>query len=183
VRRIEALTGRHAVSAVREREILLTQAAATLKASPETVRDRAEQLLAQLKDRDRQIEALQRKLTEASSSDESITEVADIQALTRRDDGLDVPAMRNLSDRVRDKLGSGAGLLASVNDGRVQLLCVVTKDITGRLKAGDLMREVAPMVGGKGGGRPDMAQGGGDDVDSLDKALAAFPELVAKHLG
>ncbi len=183
VRRIEASTGVHALAAVREREAVLAQTAATLRATPDAINEKAEQLLSAIKDRDRQIAQLQRKLTEGAASDETATEVNGVKVITRRDDGLDVPALRALSDRVRDKLGTGAALLATVNDGRISLLCVVSKDLTDRVKAGDLMRELAPMVGGKGGGRPDMAQGGGTDLAALDGALAAFPELVAARTG
>ncbi|MBI5137805.1 MAG: alanine--tRNA ligase [Nitrospirae bacterium] len=183
VRRIEAVTGRHALASLRAREGYLAQAAQALKTAPETLADKIAQLMGQLKERDRQIDRLQRKLTEGGAADEAVTEVNGVTVLTRRDDGLDVNALRALSDRVRDKLGSGAALLATVNDGQVSLLCVVSKDLTGRVKAGDLMREAAAMVGGKGGGRPDMAQGGGDDAGALDGALSAFPKLVAARTG
>ncbi len=183
VRRIEAVTGHNALSWVREREARLSACAEALKATPDTAAERAEQVLATLKEKDREIERLQRKLTEGAESDEQTQEVAGMQVLTRRDDGLDNNALRALSDRVRDRIGSGIALLASVADGRVLLICVVSKDLTGKIKAGDLMREVAAQVGGKGGGRPDMAQGGGTDPDKLDGAISGFFDLVAGQAG
>ncbi|MDH5528200.1 MAG: alanine--tRNA ligase [Nitrospirota bacterium] len=182
VRRIEAVTGVHAEDYVRGQEERLLSAAHALKATPDTVTERAVQLVAQIRERDRQIERLQMQMAEGGGGNEEKREIGGHTVLTRRDDGLDVAAMRTLSDKVRDQIGSGAAMLASVTDGRVSLLCIVSKDLNDRLKAGDLMREVAQMVGGKGGGRPDMAQGGGTDPAALDGALAAFFERVTERL-
>ena len=182
VRRIEAVTGRFALDYIRQRDALLVKSANTLRATPEALAEKAEALLATVRERDKRIEALQRQLTEGGSGNETTEQVAGITVITRRDDGLDVPALRELADRVRNQLGSGTALLASEAEGRVQLLCVVTSDLTDRLKAGNLMKVIAPKVGGKGGGRPDMAQGGGDDVTALGDTLTGFAQLVAEQL-
>jgi len=184
VRRIEAVTGAGALAHVRTREAQLAATAQTLKATPEAAAERAAQVLATLREKEREIERLRLKLTEgAGGGAEDVREVAGLKILTRRDDGLDAGALRGLSDRVRDRLGSGAALLASVADGRVLLITLVSKDATDRLHAGELMREAATKVGGKGGGRPDMAQGGGPDAGALDAAVAAFRAQVEARLG
>jgi len=182
VRRIEAVTGSHALDFVRAREAQLAACAQALKSTPEGAAERAAQLLASLKEKEREIERLRVKLTEGAASDESVREVDGVKVLTRRDDGLDAGALRALADRVRGRLGSGAALLASVTDGRVLLVCLVTKDLAGRLHAGELLKETAAKVGGKGGGRPDMAQGGGPDAGALDAAVDAFSGLVESRL-
>ncbi|MFQ5508047.1 MAG: alanine--tRNA ligase [Leptospirillia bacterium] len=182
VRRIEAVTGRGALNHVRHQEALLSGCAQLLKSTPDTLPERTEQLLGTVKDKDRQISALQQKLTEGGGSDEESRDIGGATVLVRRDDGLDPGALRELSDRVRDKLGSGVALLASVTDGRVSLIAIVTKDLTDRVKAGDLMKQAAAKVGGKGGGRPDMAQGGGTDASGLDAAFDGFFAQVTERL-
>jgi len=187
VRRIEAVTGAGALAHVRAEEARLQAVAQALKATPEGAAERAAQVLSALREKDREIERLRLKLTEGAgggaAGDEEVHEVAGLKVLTRRDDGLDAGALRALSDRVRDRLGSGAALLSSVTDGRVLLIALVSKDATDRLNAGELMREAATAVGGKGGGRPDMAQGGGPDTGNLDAAVTAFRAQVEARLG
>jgi len=184
VRRIEAVTGAGALAHVRAREAQLAACAQALKATPEGAAERAAQVLANLREKEREIERLRMKLTEgAGGGAEEVRDVAGLKILTRRDDGLDANALRGLSDRVRDRLGSGAALLASVADGRVLLIALVSKDATDRLHAGELMRAAATAVGGKGGGRPDMAQGGGPETGAVDAAVAAFAAQVEARLG
>jgi alanyl-tRNA synthetase len=185
VRRIEAVTGRRALAWVHDLEAAIQEIADKVKAtsgSLDLVSEGVARAVSQLKEKDRQIERLQRKLTEGGSADEAVREVGGAKVLTRRDDGLDANALRGLADRVRDRLGSGTALLASVAEGRVLLVCLVTKDLTDRLHAGELMGETAAKLGGKGGGRPDMAQGGGPDAGALDAAVAAFVGLVESRL-
>jgi alanyl-tRNA synthetase len=188
VRRIEAVTGAGAIEWVHKLESSVKEIGNKVKvssASVDLIYEGVLRAVSQLKEKDRQIEQLQRKLTEGGSAAgaEEVREVGGLKILTRRDDGLDANALRALSDRVRDRLGSGAALLASVADGRVLLITLVTKDATDRLHAGELMREAAATVGGKGGGRPDMAQGGGPDSGALDAAVAAFRARVEARLG
>ena len=105
-----------------------------------------------------------------------------MKTLAARIDGLDGKALLALVDQLKNKLGSGVILLGGVQDEKIVLVAGVTQDLTGRLKAGELMKQAAAVVGGKGGGRPDMAQGGGSDVSRLDEALAIAEAFVAQGL-
>ena len=105
-----------------------------------------------------------------------------VKVLATRVDGADGGALRGIVDQCKNKLGSGVVLLAAISDNKVALVAGVTGDLTDRVEAGELMREFAPRVGGKGGGRPDMAQGGGHDVAALAGALAAVPGWVGAAL-
>jgi len=131
---------------------------------------------------DREIDALKSAQRGAVSSDLTgdAREIAGVRVLSARVDGVSGKELRNMVDELRAKLASGIVLLASEQDGRLALAVGVTKDLTDRYRAGDLMREVAGMVGGKGGGRPDFAQGGGDDPSRLDAAFERFEALVAE---
>ncbi|MEQ9530711.1 MAG: DHHA1 domain-containing protein, partial [Haliea sp.] len=110
-------------------------------------------------------------------------EVAGVKVLAATVDGADARSLRDTLDQCRNKLGSSVLLLAAVDGDKVALVAGVSKDLTDRVKAGDLMREFAGRLGGKGGGRPDMAQGGGSDVAGLEAALQAVPDWVAAALG
>ena len=102
--------------------------------------------------------------------------------VTRRADGLDKNAMRALTDSLRDKLGSGVVVVASERDGKVALVAGVTKDLVARVRAGDLVKNLAPLVGGSGGGRPDFAEAGGKDPSGIDGLLAEAPNILARLL-
>ena len=106
------------------------------------------------------------------------TTVAGVSVLVDRIDGLDAEALRSVMDSLRERMGSGVIFLGSVVDGTVNLVASTSKDLMNRVHAGKLMQEVAPLVGGKGGGRPDMAQGGGPNASQIDKALARVPDLI-----
>jgi alanyl-tRNA synthetase len=108
--------------------------------------------------------------------------VEGVKLLTRRVSGLEKAALRALSDTLRDRLGSGVIVLASENDGRVALVVAVTKDLTSRVKAGGLVKTLGPIVGGAGGGRPDLAEAGGKDPARIDDLLAAAPAALAAAL-
>ena len=105
-----------------------------------------------------------------------------IKVDARRADGLEKAALRGLSDSLRDRLGSGVVVLASESDGKVTVVVSVTKDLTARVQAGKLVRELAPIVGGGGGGRPDFAEAGGKDASKIDELLAAVPGVLQKLL-
>jgi alanyl-tRNA synthetase len=111
-------------------------------------------------------------------------EIGGVRLLAARTDAPDIKTLRGQADRLRDGLGSGAGLLASVTEGGVVLIAVVTEDLVkrGTLKAGDLVREAAGVIGGRGGGKPHLAQGGGGDPERLDEALERFYEIAGKTL-
>jgi alanyl-tRNA synthetase len=108
--------------------------------------------------------------------------VAGIKVLAANVDGADAKSLRDTLDQCKNKLGSGVILLAAVTEGKVALVAGVTGDLTARIKAGDLMREVSQRLGGKGGGRPDMAQGGGTDIAALPEVLGSVPDWVASAL-
>ena len=110
-------------------------------------------------------------------------EVKGVKVLSRRVDGVDKGQMRELVDQLRGKLGSGVVVLGAANEGKVTLIVGVTKDLTGRVQAGKIVGTLAGMVGGKGGGRPDLAEAGGSDVGALDGALAKVAEVVGEMLG
>jgi alanyl-tRNA synthetase len=182
VRRIEALTGLGALQHLRRQEETLRGLAAALKTSVQDLPARVEKLLEERR-------ALERELERARSAKQSVTS-ADLAAgarsvngtklLAARVPGADGRSLRALVDELRAKLGSGVVLLAAEEEGGVALALGVTKDLTGRFKAGDLVREVASVVGGKGGGRPDFAQAGGRDASKLDEAFARLEALLAE---
>ena len=139
-------------------------------------------VMTQLKDKERELEELKLKAAGSSAVATAAKTVAGIQVHVQRTDGLDVNGMRALADQLRDKLKSGVVALGAANDGKVSLLVVVTKDLIARLKAGDLIKEMAVEVGGTGGGRPEMAQAGGKDPAKLDAALEKVFGLVERIL-
>jgi alanyl-tRNA synthetase len=178
VRRIEALTGLGALTHLRAQERALRQAASLLKAKTDEVPARVEKLLDERRDAQKEMERLRAAKRGASSGDlaSQAREVAGIRVLATRADGSEPKELRSLVDDLRNSLGSGVVLLAAEKDGKVSLALGVTKDLVGRHKAGDLIRELAALVGGKGGGRPDFAQAGGSDASGID---AAFEKLFA----
>jgi alanyl-tRNA synthetase len=109
-------------------------------------------------------------------------DIAGVKLLTRRVSGLEKAALRTLSDTLRDRLGSGVVVIASENDGKVALVVSVSKDLTSRVKAGSLVKELAPIVGGGGGGRPDFAEAGGKDPAKIDELLNAAPAVLRSAL-
>ena len=110
---------------------------------------------------------------------ERVREVGGVKIVTRRVEGVDSRALREMADRMRQKYGSAVVAIGSVVDDKVAILVAVTSDLTGRIKAGDIVKQIAPLVGGTGGGRPDFAQAGGRDASRLDEALERVTALVA----
>jgi alanyl-tRNA synthetase len=184
VRRIEAITGPGALAYLYERENKLREAAEMLRASPEEVPRKVEQLIQRLKGLERELDQLRGKLAAGGSKDlaAEAKEVKGIKVLAARLDGVDAKGLREAMDRLKDKLAPAAIVLAAVADNKVSLIAGVTKELVGRLHAGELVNQVAVRVGGKGGGRPDMAQAGGTDPAGLDAALADVPGWVEQHL-
>jgi alanyl-tRNA synthetase len=180
VRRIEALTGLGALAWLRDQQRTLRRAAETLRAPAEEVPERVEKLLAERRAAEKEIERLRRERRGSSSGDLAAQsrEVAGLKVLAVRTEGADKKELRSMVDDLRGKLGSGIVLLAAEQDGKVSLALGVTKDLTDRFKAGDLIRELAEIVGGRGGGRPDFAQAGGEDVARLDEAFERLYALV-----
>lgn len=184
VRRIEAVTGAKALAAFDEAEALVEQAAKLVKAKRDNLADKLEQLVAQNRQLEKDLAAVKAKLASAASGDlvSQAQEIDGIKVLAVNLEGADAKSLRDSADQLKNKLGTAVVLLAAVNDDKVSLVAGVTKDAVGRIKAGDLMKHVAPQLGGKGGGRPDMAQGGGTDVAALTGVLASVPNWVKEQL-
>ncbi|AZZ45968.1 alanine--tRNA ligase [Pseudomonadaceae bacterium SI-3] len=180
VRRIEAVTGEQALAYLNTAEEQLKEAASLVRGTRDNVLDKLGAVLERNRQLEKELEQLKAKAASATGNDlaSSAVEVKGVKTLAARVDGLDGKALLALVDQLKNKLGSGVILLGGVQDEKVVLVAGVTQDLTGRLKAGDLMRQAAAVVGGKGGGRPDMAQGGGSDANRLDEALAIAAAFV-----
>ena len=174
VRRIEAITGAAALAYLNQAEEQLKEAAQLVKGSRDNLIDKLGAVLERNRVLEKQLEQLQAKAASAAGDDLSASaiEVKGAKVLAARLDGMDGKALLALVDQLKNKLGQGVILLGGVHEEKVVLVAGVTKDLSARLKAGDLMKQAAAAVGGKGGGRPDMAQGGGVDAGALDAALA-----------
>ncbi|RJX30454.1 MAG: alanine--tRNA ligase [Desulfarculus sp.] len=185
VRRLEALTGPAAVEAVQALEEVSGRAAAALKVGRPELAERVARLLAALKEREREVDSLKARLAGASSRDlmSEAVEVAGVKVLAAKVEVDSPQALRELADTVRERLGSGVAVLGAAAGGKALLLALVTKDLAGRLHAGNLVKALAPMVGGGGGGRPDLAQAGGQNPAGLEAALARVPALVQAQAG
>ncbi|WP_448126246.1 alanine--tRNA ligase [Pseudomonas veronii] len=180
VRRIEAVTGAAALAYLNAGEEQLKEAASLVKGSRDNLIDKLSAVLERNRALEKQLEQLQAKAASAAGDDLSASaqDVKGVNVLAARLDGQDGKALLALVDQLKNKLGRAVILLGSVHEDKVVLVAGVTKDLTGQLKAGDLMKQAAAAVGGKGGGRPDMAQGGGVDAGALDAALALTVPFV-----
>ncbi|MBS0152031.1 MAG: alanine--tRNA ligase [Nitrospira sp.] len=179
VRRLEAQTGSGAYNQIKTLEADVRQLSDLLKVGQSEVVVRTRKLLTQLKDKERELEDVKLKMAGGAAAASTLKSIAGVSVHVQRTDGLDANAMRALADQLRDKMKSGViALGAEVEAGKVSLLVVVTKDLIGRLKAGDLIKPMAIEVGGTGGGRPEMAQAGGKDASRLDAALEKIFSLV-----
>jgi alanyl-tRNA synthetase len=181
IRRIEAVTGKNALQVIDKLDEKMHKAVQVVKAMPSNFLEKLEQLVAQTKEQDKQLSALQAKMASAASENllSQVQQMAGINVLACLVDGANAKSLRELADAVKSKLHSGIFLLAAVDGDKVSLIAGVTKDLIPRFKAGDLMREVAPLVGGKGGGRPDMAQGAGTNLAGIEDALVFVETWVA----
>ncbi len=184
VRRIEATTGVKALELITQQEQTLDQLASLIKTDRPQLETRLRKLLERQKELEREVESLQGKLNADQAGDllNQASDVAGIQLVCGRADNLDGKALRELADQVRDRMESGVLILASAHGGKAGLLVAVTKDLTKRLQAGALIKQLAAMVGGGGGGRPDLAQAGGSKPEQLSEALAAAPGLITEML-
>jgi alanyl-tRNA synthetase len=184
IRRIEAVTGEGALALVQSINRKLAEAAGALKTSPDELPSRIVQVQDQVKSLEKEIAALKSKLA-AGQGDEMLAQAIDvngIKVLAATMEGADVGTLRETMDKLKDKLKSAAIVLASVADGKVSLIAGVTADATGKVKAGELVNFVAKQVGGKGGGRADMAQAGGTDPTGLPQALAGVAGWVGERV-
>nr|WP_305882406.1 alanine--tRNA ligase [Desulfuromonas sp. KJ2020] len=184
VRRIEAVTGPKALEAVQEQEEYLDNLAALVKSNRDQLAKRVQKLLEQQKMLERELESLQGRLQSGQADQllEQVKEVAGVKLLAARVAAMDGKSLRELADQLRDRLQSGVLALGCDYEGKVNLLVAVTKDLSGRLHAGQLIKELAEKVGGKGGGRPDLAQAGGSQPEKLAAALKDVEALVAAAL-
>ena len=184
VRRIEAVTGAGALAWVEERESQIDAITDLLKTSREEVTGKVEQMVARLRDQEKILAQLKGKLASQAGSDLSAQaeQVNGVNILVVQLEGADSKTLRDTLDQLKNKLGSSAILLASEEGGKVRLIAGVSKDQTAKVKAGDLVNVAALEVGGKGGGRPDMAQAGGDKPENIPRALAAAKAWLRANL-
>ncbi len=185
VRRIEAVTGDGALRWIADNERQLDSVAALVKGARSEALSRVQQLLERNRQFEKEIERLKGMLASGAGSDlaASAVEVAGCKVLAARLDDADPKTLRDMADQLKNKLGQGAVVLAAVRDGKVSLVAGVTRELSGRIPAIELANHVAGQVGGKGGGRPDMAQAGGNDPSRLDTALASVEGWVRARLG
>jgi len=184
IRRVEAVTGEGAFSLVQDMDARISQVAATMKVQPEDIAARLNQWQDQMKSLEKEVTALKSKLAsnQADAMLSQATEMSGVKVLVATLDGADANALRDSVTRLKDQLKTAVVVLASVIDGKVSLTAGVSADCTAKVKAGDLVNFVAQQVGGKGGGRPDMAQAGGTNPEGLPAALAAVPAWLAAKL-
>jgi len=184
IRRIEGVTGSGALQRVNSTEAQLDGIAGLLKSSRDDADAKVKQLLEKQKKLEKELAQLKGKLASSAGSDlaSQAVEVDGIQVLAAKLDGADSKALRDTVDQLKNKLGTAAVVLGSASDGKVALIAGVSKDAMHRVKAGDLVNSVAQLVGGRGGGRPDMAQAGGNDPAALDNALSGVVDWVKAHL-
>ena len=183
VRRIECVTGSGAFMQIKQLEHEVQELAELLKAAPSELVAKTKRVLAQLKEKERELEQVKLKMASGAKDEATVRTVRGVQVHAQRVDGMEGGELRTLADQLRDKLKSGVIALGGVKDDKVSLLVVVTKDLTAKLKAGELIKEMAASVGGTGGGRPEMAQAGGKNPEGLDVALNKIFELVERTVG
>ncbi|WP_316884477.1 alanine--tRNA ligase [Ralstonia flatus] len=184
IRRVEAITGDNVLHYLQTLDTRINEAAAALRAQPSELTQRIVQVQDQVKTLEKELERLKSKLA-ASQGDELVSQavdVAGIKVLAAKLDGADAKTLRETMDKLKDKLQTAAIVLGSVSDGKVALIAGVTADATAKVKAGELVNFVAQQVGGKGGGRPDMAQAGGTEPDNLPQALAGVAAWVQQKV-
>jgi len=184
-RRVEAVTGLGAYSAIKGYERELRSAAEVLKSGELQVAERVEKLATQARELEKELEKLNEKMATSAAGEmlAGLREIGGVKALIRKLSGNEAKDLRGLGDKVRDRLGSGVIALGAENDGKASLLVMVTKDLTDRLHAGKIIQEIAPMVGGSGGGKPEMAQAGGKEPAKIGEALDHVANIIARERG
>jgi alanyl-tRNA synthetase len=180
VRRVEAVTGPGAYARLKHHEELLDDLRQLLKAQPGEELEKLQRLTAQQRDLERQLDTLKMRLATAQTQDHfsQVQDVVGMKTLALCLDNFDRKALRSFVDNAKERLGSGVIVAGSVEEDKAILVVGVTRDLTPRIAAGAILEQVAALVGGKGGGRPDMAQGGGPDVAQLPAAIARVPEII-----
>jgi alanyl-tRNA synthetase len=187
IRRIEAVTGEGALEAVRANEATLKRVAGALRATPAELEGKVAQLLEQQKKLEREMAALRSKLATGGGGADLMAQavkVNGVNVLAAKIEGADAESLRSAADQYKSRLGEAVVVLgAQVADDKVSLVSSVSPAVAKKVSAGALIGEVAKLVGGRGGGRPDFAQAGGNDPSRLEEALRAVPKLVAEKLG
>ena len=184
VRRIEAVTGEGSLLKVRLEEEIIKDVAQLLKSSNNELKTKVQSLLEEMKSKERELSSLKSKLA-SSLVDEVLGNKKDVKGVSlvvARTDELDPDGMRQLIDTLKLKMGSGVIVLGSGKPDQIAFIAGVTKDLTGKIKAGDIVKEVAKITGGGGGGRPDLAQAGGKDASKVDEALRQVPQILEKAI-
>jgi alanyl-tRNA synthetase len=182
VRRIEAVTGAGAVAWQQQQRGQLDRVLGALTTTADQAVDLVHRLQSDAKRLTREVEQLKMKAAlggGASGAQDDTQDVKGVKLIVRRVSGLEKNALRGLSDSLRDRLASGIVVIASENDGKVSLVVSVSKDLTAKIQAGRIVKEIAPIVGGGGGGRPDFAEAGGKDPSKIDELVAKAPDLIA----
>ncbi|MES2501787.1 MAG: alanine--tRNA ligase [Pseudomonadota bacterium] len=184
VRRVEATTGNGALKLINAQQALITQLASDLKAPAAEVVNKVAQLSDHAKALEKELARLKSKLASSQGDDlvNQAIDIAGVKVLAATLEGADANALRETMDKLKDKLKSAAIVLASVNEGKVSVAAGITPDLISKMKAGDLVNFVASQVGGKGGGKPDMAMAGGTDASQLPKALTSVKDWVSSKL-
>ena len=184
VRRVEAVTGANALRLVQHQQQTLDRVVGTLKAQPAELVQRVAQIVDNVRALEKEVARLKSKLASSQGDDiaDRAVDVRGAKVLAALIEGADVPRLRETMDKLKDKLGSAVIVLATAEGDKLSLIAGVTKDLTGKAKAGELVNFVARQVGGKGGGRPDMAQAGGNQPDQLPAALASVQGWVEERL-
>ncbi len=184
VRRIEAVTGESALDYIDTKQSSLKAVAAVIKAKPDNVEEKTQQLVQHNRQLEKELEALKSKLASSAGNDlaSSATNIAGINVLASQLEGADTKSLRDTVDQLKNKLAPAAIILSAIDGDKITLIAGITKDTTDKLKAGDLVSHVASQVGGKGGGRPDMAQGGGNQPDQLEDALNSVNDWISTQL-
>ncbi len=183
VRRIEAVTGAGALAWLGDTDAKLSRVAGLVKGARDSVVDKVGALLDRNRQLEKELEQLKGKLASAAGSDLAgqAEEVGGVKLLAAKLDGVDPKSLRDTLDQLKNKLGSAVVILAAAEGDKVSLVAGVTKDLTAKFKAGDLIKHVAQQIGGKGGGRPDMAQGGGTQPEALPGALASVKDWLQER--
>jgi len=184
VRRIEAVTGESALDYIDTNEARLNDVADLIKAKPDNVQEKTSQLVQRTRQLEKELEALKGKLASSAGSDlaGSAQDIAGVKVLAAQLEGVDGKSLRDTVDQLKNKLGTAAIILSCVDGEKITLIAGVTKDATDKIRAGDLVAHVASQVGGKGGGRPDMAQGGGTQPENLSTALDSVSSWISTKL-
>jgi alanyl-tRNA synthetase len=184
IRRVEAVTGMAAIEYLHQTDNTVNTVASLLKGEASSLVEKVEQTLSRNKTLERELRQLKEKMASQQGSDltKQVTEIAGVKCLIANLESVDPKSLRGMIDELKNKLGSVVIMLAAVNDDKVSLIAGVTKDLIGKVKAGDLVNHVASQVGGKGGGRPDMAQAGGTQPENVDTALASVSAFLTEKL-